>query len=212
MTKMTATLALAAVVIASCASDDGDDLSTVAEGSSGGGSTSGDDGSGGATTHGDATGEELFASVCAPCHGIDAAGTELGYELRHPVRPYAQWVIRNGRPGDEFEASAMAAYAPDVLGGAELEKIFDYLDSFEQPTTGEGLYLDYCRNCHGIDARGGVVGVDISDKEIGDITEKVREGEGGAGYGNRIAYMPAFDAQTLTDDELTAIADYIATL
>jgi mono/diheme cytochrome c family protein len=156
-------------------------------------------------------GGDPFAA-CAVCHGPTGEGTALGYEIRHPARPYAAWVVRHGRTGGEFPGSAMVPYAPSTVTDAQLSSIFDYLDGFPQPTTGEGLYLDYCRNCHGTNARGGVTGVDISDKEYQDVLEKVREGEGGNNYANRAEYMPGFSADALSDAEVRAIAEYIGTL
>ncbi|HKY36785.1 MAG TPA: c-type cytochrome [Polyangiaceae bacterium] len=149
---------------------------------------------------------------CAVCHGPTGDGTALGYEIRHPVRPYTAWVVRHGRTGGEFPGSAMLAYATAALSDAHLSSIFDYLDSFPQPTDGQGLYLDYYRNCHGTNARGGVTGVDISDKAYNDALEKVREGEGGTNYANRAIYMPAFPASRLSDADVRAIAEYIGTL
>jgi mono/diheme cytochrome c family protein len=182
----------------------GDPTDTAASdgGSSGGDETTGD----ASTTGSNATGEELYA-LCAPCHGPAGEGSELGYELRHPSRPYATWVVRNGRPGDEFENSVMAPYSESILSDADLEKIFDYLDSFEQPTTGEDLFLDYCGNCHGPTGTGGVVGVTIVDKTLADTLEKVRTGVG-TDFSNRIAYMPAFDESRITDDEVQAMIDF----
>ena len=176
-----------------------DQLNPAAGGSSSGGSPNGGDPSTNAFTQ------------CAVCHGPTGEGTALGYEIRHPVRPYATWVVRHGRTGGEFPGSAMLAYGAAV-SDAQLSSIFDYLDSFPQPTDGQGLYLDYCRNCHGTDARGGVTGVDISDKAYKDALEKVRKGEGGTDYGSRDMYMPAFPASRLSDADVRAIADYIGTL
>jgi mono/diheme cytochrome c family protein len=155
-------------------------------------------------------GVALFAGLCAPCHGAEGEGTALGYELRHPDREHSTWVVRNGRPGVEFENSVMIALPPTVVSDAQLEEIWDWLDAFEQPTTGEGLYVDYCGNCHGDDAAGGAVGKDIRDKELGDIQEKVRRGEGLGSVGARARYMPARGTSALTDAEVQAIADYIA--
>lgn len=172
-------------------------------------------GSGGDTTDGmapDMDGEMFFAQICAPCHGAQGEGTMLGYEVQHPVRDYSEWVVRHGRPGDEFEGSAMAAYAPSVVNDDTLEEVWDYLDSFPQPTTGEALYLDYCRNCHGIDALGGVTGVNIRESEaLAEMLEKVREGEDGS-FDARGSYMPAFDSTWLTDAEIMLIHDYVAGL
>jgi mono/diheme cytochrome c family protein len=176
------------------------------DGSSGGDETTGD----AATTgNSDASGEELYA-LCAPCHGATGEGSDLGYELRHPTtRAYATWVVRNGRPGTEFTNSVMAPYSEAVLSDADLEKIWDYLDSFDQPTTGEELYLDYCGNCHGPDGTGGVVGVSVLG-ELGELFDIVRSGEGGTNYANRPGYMTAFGTDRLTDEEVQAILDFFA--
>lgn len=157
------------------------------------------------------SGEQLFTGLCAACHGLDAEGTERGYELRHPDRDHAGWVIRNGRSGDEFEG-AMLPFDGTVLSDADVNAIFDYLDSFPQPEDGEGLYADYCGNCHGSNARGGAVGKDISDKGYEDALEKVRRGEGGKNYGARQKYMSAFDDDALSNAELRAITDFVAGL
>lgn len=181
--------------------------------SSSGADTADADTTNGGTTDGgsDATGEELYALLCASCHGPDAAGTTLGYQLRHPSREYARWVIRNGRSGTELAPSVMAAYPEALLPDADVDKIFDYLDAFDQPTDGEGLYLDYCRNCHGVDASGGEVEKDIRF-EIGDSLEKVREGEGGTNYGSRLGFMPSVPASELSDDDVAAIVSYVQSL
>lgn len=176
-----------------------------------GGSNSGGAPNSGGTPNGGDSDVNAFAQ-CATCHGPTGEGTALGYEIRHPVRDYATWVVRHGRSGGEFPGSAMPPYGAAGVSDAQLSSIFDYLGSFPQPSDGRGLYLDYCRNCHGKDARGGVTGVDISDKGYQDALEKIRQGEGGTDYANRAEYMPAFPASTLSDDEVEAITDYIGGL
>lgn len=161
------------------------------------------------------SGEELYLSVCAPCHGQEGEGTMLGYALQHPVRDYSTWVVRNGRPpgNPELPGSVMVAYATETLDDATLEEIWDYLDTFPQPTTGEALYLDYCRNCHGEDAAGGITGVDIRVAEaLAELFEKVREGENVGNYSLRTEAMPAFDESRLSDAEIQLIADHVASL
>lgn len=181
-------------------------------------STSGLDSSGGESSTSGApaiSGEEFFLSVCAPCHGNDGEGTALGYGIQHPVRDYSTWVVRNGRPpgNDELPGSVMVAYAPGSLEDATLEEIWDYLDTFPQPTTGEELYMDYCRNCHGMDALGGITAVDIREPEaLLEIFEKVREGENVGAYASRGSSMPAFDESRISDAEIQLIADYVAGL
>lgn len=158
------------------------------------------------------SGEALFAMFCASCHGPAAEGSALAYELRHPSHEYARWVIRNGRSGGEFPSSEMAAYPEALLDDAEVDAILDWLDTFEQPTTGEALYLDYCGNCHGADASGGVVDKPIEYEGVNDMLEKVREGEGGSDYGARFQFMPRVASDRLDNDEVTAIAEYIGGL
>jgi mono/diheme cytochrome c family protein len=157
------------------------------------------------------TGQEIFRAACAPCHGQEGEGTALAYEVRHPVRPFAGWVVRNGRPGPGFPLP-MAAYTPGLVSDEQLAEIWDYLGALPQPTTGKELYQDYCANCHGVDARGGSVGKGISDKGGADLLEKVREGAGGANYAARTRYMPKWTNTQLTDQEIDLIARHIATL
>lgn len=178
------------------------------------GSTAGDTGD---TDTGDTgepmmTGEELFVSMCSACHGTMAEGTTIAYEIRHSHHGFAEWVVRNGRASIEFENQAMPQFTQDTLSDDELALILEYLDSFPQPTDGEGLYLDYCRNCHGLDAAGGVVEVDIRPEPIGEYIEKVREGNGGTNYGARNEYMPARPADEISDAEIQLIYDYVQTL
>ncbi len=159
------------------------------------------------------SGEELFAQLCSPCHGPQGEGVAmLGYELQHPVREFSTWVARNGRPGDEFASSSMSAYSTAVVSDVQLEEIWDYLDSFPQPTTGEGLFLDYCRNCHGVDARGGVVNKDISDQSYLDVLERVRDGAATGDPGARTLYMHGYGTDEVSDAEVQLIVDYIASI
>lgn len=217
-----ALLTLAACPAADDAATGGEGSTTEAEASAGStteASTSGVDSSGGAesSTGGGAglSGEEFFLSVCAACHGNEGEGTMLGYEVQHPVRDYSTWVVRNGRPAGnpETPGSVMARYAPDLLDDATLEEIWDYLDTFPQPTTGEALYADYCANCHGVDALGGVTGVDIREPgALLEIFQKVREGENVGAYASRGSAMPRFDESRISDAEIQLIADYVAAL
>lgn len=176
--------------------------------SSGGVGDGSDDASDGSGDTGEAGGEALYAQLCVSCHGPTAEGTALGYELRHPSRAYAEWVIRNGRTGTELAPSVMGAYAPSLVSDADLESMFDYLDSFPQPTDGEGLYADYCANCHGADALGGEVGKNIR-REIGEALNIVRSGNGGTDYGDRGGYMPSWNAEALSDAEVASIVTYV---
>ena len=196
------TLVLGTLV--ACAADDID----AAE-SSGSDSSAGDSSDGSSSGGEEMSGEELFLGYCAGCHGTDALGTALGYELRHPDRGYAEWVVRNGRAPGELAPSFMGVYPVETISDDELQRIFDHLDAFPQPTTGEGLYLDYCRNCHGPTGTGGVVPENILEEGAAEALEKVREGEGGSNYGSRLGFMPRFADDRLTNAEVQSILDWL---
>ena len=156
-----------------------------------------------------ATGPELYASLCSGCHGLQGEGTELGYELRHPDRELSTYVIRNGREGLEFENASMANYAEGVISDEQLEQLYDWLDSFDQPVGGAALYADYCASCHGVDpVAGGVIDKDIADKDFNDMSEKVREGVGKVSD-PRNDYMSSFSETQLSDADLQAIVDWM---
>lgn len=157
------------------------------------------------------TGPTVYASFCAPCHGTSAEGTALAYELRHPDRRLAEWVIRNGRSGVEFPDSQMPAFGPELISDAQLGELFDWLDDYDRPTSGEGLYRDYCANCHGADPRvGGVIREDILGEDDEDILDTVRDGDGD-GIEPRSEYMTTFSPVALSDAEVQSIIDWMRT-
>lgn len=157
------------------------------------------------------SGPELFAASCAPCHGVEGQGSPLGPELQHPVADYATWVARHGRATNTYPVP-MAAYDTTLVSVEQLGEIWLWLGSFPMPSTGQGLYEDYCANCHGADALGGRVGKRIDDQEIQDVEEKVREGEGGNNFASTAQYMPHWSSAELSSNQLALIAEYITGL
>lgn len=156
------------------------------------------------------SGEELFAALCASCHGTEAEGGEKGYELQHHTREHLLWVVRNGRPGLEFDNSVMSPFPEAVLSDEQIGLIGDFLDAFPQPDTGEGLYHDYCGNCHGEVPDTGLIDTEIVGRPYNEIREKVREGESLGNVGARGSYMPRFGTDRISDAEVQLIADFIA--
>jgi mono/diheme cytochrome c family protein len=107
----------------------------------------------------------------------------------------------------EFPETPMAMKTD--ISAADLTSILTWLAGQPKPTTGQGLYKDFCGNCHGPNmATGGVVPVGIIGKKAGDILQRVRMGEG-ADPSMRNGYMPAEDATQLTDAEVTLISQYL---
>jgi mono/diheme cytochrome c family protein len=154
---------------------------------------------------------DLYAFYCFDCHGEKGAGADLlAPETQHPVRDYSTWVVRNGLPGMGFK-DPMEPIEPDVLSDAQLETIWDWLDEPPQPTTGEGLYLDYCGNCHGADGLGGPTMRPITN-ELGELEAITRDGAHLGEFENRREYMPAYSTMELTDAEVDLIYDYVESL
>jgi mono/diheme cytochrome c family protein len=156
------------------------------------------------------------AKACSTCHGANGEGvllgtTPFGPEIRHAPVTYATWVVRHGRPSP----SPMVVFPETPMDkqiditAADLTSILTWLGSQPKPTTGQGLYKDFCGNCHGPNAAtGGAVPVSIVGKKAGDILQKVRAGEG-TDPGMRNIYMPPEDAAALSDAEITLISQYL---
>ncbi len=158
-----------------------------------------------------ARGAKVYAAQCASCHGPAAEGTALAFGIRTPPAGLARWVIRNGRKGGGF-AAAMPAYGADVLPDADLDALLGWLQSFDKPKTGEGLFRQLCSNCHGTDGSGGVVGENVAREaqhEPDEVLRRVRKGHGGQNYAKRKAYMPAFSKQQLSDAEVGSIVSWL---
>jgi mono/diheme cytochrome c family protein len=156
------------------------------------------------------------AKGCSTCHGPNGEGvligtTPFGPEIRHTPTAYATWVVRHGRPSPSPMIAFPEAPAPMMtdISAADLTSILTWLGGQPKPMTGQGLYKDFCGNCHGPNAAtGGVVPVSIVGKKMTDILQKVRTGEG-ADPGMRNGYMPAEDMAALSDAEVTLISQYL---
>jgi len=71
-------------------------------------------------------------------------------------------------------------------------------------TNGTRLFVTKgCVACHALEARGGVVGPAIAGTDAATVLKKVRKGPSG---------MPQYSPETLTDDEIAAIAAYLRSL
>ena len=128
----------------------------------------------------------------------------LGTEIRHTPTLYSNYVVRNGRGA----TSLMQPFPVASLADADLAAIQAWLAGQPKPTTGQGLYLDYCANCHGATGGGGTVPVRASMLPTATITATVRAGHG-TDPAQRGLYMPAFGADMLTDGEVTMIAQFL---
>ncbi|WP_373045330.1 c-type cytochrome [Vulgatibacter sp.] len=151
-----------------------------------------------------------FLDHCAGCHGATGEGTSLAPQIRSPHEGYAAWVVRNGRDSMGYQ-QPMPAFSEQAVSSADLDEIFTFLQGQPMPADGQGLYLRFCGNCHGSDGRGGVAGESARDDagERDDFLRTVREGDDGAGYGDRRGYMPGRGRGELTDEEVERIRQYL---
>jgi len=199
---------------------------TAAGGGTGGGSTTGTQLTGPAA-YTVLTGADAMAGAtpapaawaakgCATCHGPNGEGvllgtTPFGPEVRHTPTTYATWVVRHGRPAPsamvDFPETAMTGKTD--INAADLTSILTWLAGQPKPMTGQGLYKDFCGNCHGPNAAtGGAVPVGVIGKKKADVLQRIRVGEG-ADPAQRNGYMPAEDAAALSDAEVELISTYL---
>jgi mono/diheme cytochrome c family protein len=182
-----------------------------AAGGAGAGGASGAGGEGGGFVFSNDPGTRAYEMHCLKCHGPDGMGTVLAPETQHPVRDYSTWVVRHGLPGMGY-LKPMEIIPPEMLSDADLNLIYDYLDKPPQPTTAQGLYLDYCGNCHGADGKGGPTTRDITGAVSHPLLEVSREGTHPGMFEERNEYMPGYPTSRISDAELQLINDYVNTL
>lgn len=171
---------------------------------------SGSGGEGGTAGGASDSGAVAFGTHCATCHGEQGIGSQNAPDVQHPIRDYATWVVRNGRATTRYP-KPMPAFAAADVSDAALTLILDYLDTPRQPTTGQGLYRDYCANCHGADARSGPARIDLTS-QVDAIPAQVRSGASPGLFDQRDAFMPAFPESRISDAEIQLIQQYVASL
>ncbi len=151
---------------------------------------------------GSASGDELYASNCARCHGDDARGrpAPIGERRRPAVRcstaPRIADALSVGR------ADAMPGFPSLVATDRSALAGFLGAACTQAGRPAAELYDGNCATCHGATADGGqsvlgVDGPDISCTESGDFSEKITNGE---------EDMPAFPELV---PDAAAIAAYV---
>lgn len=124
------------------------------------------------------SGESLYSTHCADCHGNPWGSPAADAQLPGTKRVagaractiegaiFGTSVFPNGVP-------EMVAYGNQGLSPGEVAAIADYLNSRE--ATGEQRYVTACAGCHGNDARGGRVSEGVRGEDAGDVREAIRE-------------------------------------
>ena len=179
-----------------------------------GGSGGGGGGRGGSSGGADAGGLEVGMStipgyaLCVLCHGANGEGTDKGPEIQHPVVDFATWVVRNGRVHPMYK-EPMIKFPEELVSNAQLMGIWTFLQNQPKPTTGMGLYKDYCESCHGADAKGGVTMRPIDTLTVNAFIMDTRAGHHPGEFANRREYMPKWTAAELSDAEIRSIFMYV---
>jgi mono/diheme cytochrome c family protein len=156
------------------------------------------------------------SATCSTCHGPNGEGTVIAPEVRHTPPTYAKWVVRNGRSfmGTATAMVAFPATSADpmkmpAISDADLDAVVNWLNTAPKPTTPQGLYKDFCGNCHGPNmATGGNVPINITGIAATEVMQKVRMGEG-TDPAMRNLYMPPHAATEITDAEIMQIDTFI---
>ncbi len=169
-----------------------------------------------------ATGERLFLTYCAQCHGSDAGGAKGFPSLRDSDWLYGgdpatiKASITDGRNG------IMPAFGPS-LGDEKIRQVVNYVRTLSGlpadsllAQLGRPVFMQNCAACHGADGKGNVaVGApNLTDQvwlygsTIPVLTETVTKGRGEAGA---ITRMPAHKA-LLDEGKIQLLAAYVWSL
>ncbi|MDH5615259.1 MAG: c-type cytochrome [Acidimicrobiia bacterium] len=157
-----------------------------------------------------ATGADLYAQLCAACHGADGeGGAGPGLAALVLSDDELSTLIAEGRgsmPGfaDQLSADGAANLVEFLMA------TFGEQDSLTTTTlatpilSGFEMYAGHCASCHGADGSGGI-GTDLRESELSlnEIISRI--------YGGHADGMPAFEGE-LTGLEVQAVARFVTTL
>jgi PQQ-dependent dehydrogenase (methanol/ethanol family) len=150
-----------------------------------------------------AGGRELYGQICQSCHGPGGQGSDRGPTLATSALVHGNadpdlfQTIRHGLPGTQ-----MAGFA--ALADRDIWRIVAYLRTLQasasttaeisagDPAIGEALFFGKaaCGNCHEVNARGGIVGPDLSGAgafSAGALRQKIVDPDTPFQTGTRVA-------------------------
>jgi cytochrome c oxidase cbb3-type subunit 3 len=130
-------------------------------------------------------GQQLFQSICATCHGLDARGGEhapgiaAGSGVERMGDGAVLAIIRKGIP-----AAGMPSFAAR-LNESQMSAVLGYLRSLQGTKSalavgdahaGEQLFFGKgaCTDCHSMNGRGGVLGPDLTGYGSGHSADAIR--------------------------------------
>ncbi len=158
-------------------------------------------------------GKVIYAQECAGCHGKDGKGLRRrGFQLRYKDDGYSTFQTRTGRSLYAFSDSpnGMPAFTDAQVSDTHLNEMWDWLNSLPNESTDEGLYLQFCGNCHGVDGR--AIEVERNIDGATDFNGDVRNGHNAGQYDARTRFMSKWDASQISDQELSQITSHVSQL
>ena len=179
------------------------------------------------TVFADSSGQAVYESTCAACHGVDANGIDAlsTPKLRGQHAPYLKRQLAHFRQGVRFTgryAQTMGAIAQD-LTMAQIATVTQYLASLEPGSpsfiadTGSLFSGRNCVSCHGEDGRSSAWGVAPSlagqnpwyvERQLQDF----RDGNRGSHKSDLRGRMMRPQAESLSDEQIKALGKYVSTL
>lgn len=167
-------------------------------------------------------GRDLYLRDCAWCHGSRGEGSSNGPSLVGVGAASADFMLSTGRmPIAEPEGQPEPAEVP--YSPEEVDQLVSFVASLgvgpEIPAVdlsrgdiadGAGLYEDNCAACHGSTGAGGALTNGLTAPSLKhstpvQVAEAIRLG--GAGF--RSGNMPKFGPDTLSDEQVDAVARYV---
>ena len=183
---------------------------------------------------GDPVAGEGKAAMCGGCHGFDGNSDEASFpSLAGQYGGYIYKQVKDFQLGLRTNNNTMAGMAAMVASDQDLRDISAYyaaqsltpISSFEADAElvaqGEALYnngnpknnLYACVNCHGAKGRGRGAGTDafpvIAAQHRDYLIKQLQEFRSGA-RNNDPAEMMSSVAKRMSDQEITAVAEYLA--
>ncbi|HEY8547148.1 MAG TPA: c-type cytochrome [Acidimicrobiales bacterium] len=169
------------------------------------------------------TGRELYATGCSSCHGDEGEGIEIvdgqagGPSLENAGEAGAYYYLTTGRmplanPGDQprrkdpayspEQIDALVAYVASLGDGPELPDVdVDGADL----AAGGVVFRANCQACHSASGSGGAL-------SYGDAAPRLAEStpaQVGAAVRIGPGEMPVFGPDTITEEQLDALAGYV---
>jgi ubiquinol-cytochrome c reductase cytochrome c subunit len=164
-----------------------------------------------------AEGQQLYETSCVGCHGVGGGGTEQGPQLLDVGAASADFMLSTGRmplsetghqpprkePAfDEREIDALVAYVASFGDGPPIPDVSPVRG--DEANGGE-LYRLNCAACH--NAAG--VGAPLSSGNHAPALDQATPVQVGEAIRTGPGEMPAFDDDTLTDQDLDDLAAYV---